>query len=446
MNRLFMVGMAITFVACQKDEVPFQNTLDKQIEQLLVDASPNQSMDYFRMPASTAFDQIPQDPQNPLTVEKVALGQMLFHETGLALAPKHELGRGTYSCASCHFAGAGFQAGRQQGIGDGGTGFGANGEARKHWVIYAENDIDVQPIRTPSAMNGAYQELQLWNGQFGATGGNVGTERSWTPGTPKETNLLGYQGLETQAIAGLSVHRMRIQEILLDEMGYRTMFDEAFPDIPASMRYTKEFAGLAIAAYERTILANQAPFQKWLNGDKNALNTKQKMGAMLFFGKAGCVNCHTGPALNQMDFYALGMQDLHEAVYTVHNANFDNVENLGRGGFTQKNEDLFKFKVPQLYNLKDSPFFGHGSSFTTVRGVIEYKNNAVAESTRVPVKQLADEFVPLGLSDEEIDELTAFVEEGLRDFFLQRYEPAKVLSGSCFPNSDPDSKSDLGCE
>ena len=55
---------------------------------------------------------------------------MLYHETGLGISPKLDIGKETYSCASCHFAAAGFQAGRFQGIGEGGLGFGVNGEGR----------------------------------------------------------------------------------------------------------------------------------------------------------------------------------------------------------------------------------------------------------------------------------------------------------------------------
>ena len=152
---------------------------------------------------------------------------------------------------------------------------------------YFPNELDVQPIRTPAALNTAYQELMLWNGQFGGTDGNAGTEAQWTEGTPKETNHLGYQGLETQAIAGLDVHRMVIDNDFLTEKGYLALFDAAFPDWPQEERYTRVTAGLAIAAYERTLLANQAPFQRWLQGNTGIMSPSEKRGAILFFGEAG---------------------------------------------------------------------------------------------------------------------------------------------------------------
>ena len=256
-------------------------------------------------------------------------------------------------------------------------------------------------------MNGAWQPNMLWNGQFGATHLNVGTESQWAAETPKEVNHLGYEGLETQAIAGLTVHRMDIDEDFCNTTSYKEYFEKAFPNLSGADLYTKENAGLAIAAFERTMLANEAPFQKWLRGNRNAMFEDEKRGAILFFGKASCVSCHTGPALNEMAFYAIGMGDLDgEGIYGTAP---DKSENLGRGGFTKNPADNFKFKVPQIYNLTDSPFYGHGGDFTSVKEVIEYKNQAIPRNSMVPASQLAEEFVPLGLTGEEIEHLTRFV-------------------------------------
>ncbi|MDG1262813.1 MAG: cytochrome c peroxidase, partial [Flavobacteriales bacterium] len=306
---------------------------------------------------------------------------------------------------------------------------------------YPSDSLDVQPIRTPTAMNGAYQEVMLWNGQFGATGPNVGTEDQWSPGTPIFNNNFGHHGLEIQAIAGLSVHRLVVDEQVCQDYGmYKDLFDIAFPDWPEATRYTARTAGMAIAAYERTILSNQAPWQDWLKGNTSAMSDSEKRGAIAFFGKAECGSCHNGPALNSMSFHALGMEDLTGA--DVVNGN-DN--DLGRGGFTQNPEDMYKFKTPQLYNLKDSPFYGHGGNFNSVHEVIEYKNNAVPQNINVPETQLAEEFQPLGLTESEIDDLTNFIEYALYDANLMRYTPSSVPSGNCFPNADAISIIDQGC-
>ncbi len=442
---LYFALLGVFLNACQNDETSSFDILDKELEARLGALSSGEGLEYFKMPASTDFDQIPQDPKNPLTTEKVALGKLLYHETGLALAPMKMIGKGTFSCASCHFASAGFQANRHQGISDGGIGFGANGEGRVKSELYQENELDVQPIRTPTAMNGAYQALMLWNGQFGAGDANVGTESQWTADTPKETNHLGYQGLETQAIAGLEVHRLIMNDTFLQAAGYQTLFDEAFPEVPKSVRYNREHMGLAIAAYERTILANQAPFQRWLAGDQQAMSSEEKKGAILFFGKAGCGDCHTGPALNSMTFYGYGMDDLFNCPEPTFKAGPNVSENLGRGGFTGKKEDEYKFKTPQLYNLIDSPFLGHGSSFRSVRDVVAYKNAGVPENNNAATENLAPQFQPLELSEEEVDLITLFIERSLYDINLKRYEPEALLSGQCFPNNDEMSRNQLGC-
>ena len=150
------------------------------------------------------------------------------------------------------------------------------------------------------------------------------------------------------------------------------MFDAAFPEFPESERYSKLTAGLAIAAFNRTLLANEAPWQDWLNGSYNAMTTQEKRGAILFLDKAKCINCHTGPALNSNDFYALGMGDINESAAVILDQNTFNNMKKGRGGFTNQTEDNYKFKVPNLYNLKDSPFYGHGSTFTSLNDVIAY--------------------------------------------------------------------------
>jgi len=430
-----------SFYSCAPDDDSAFNT-DEKLEVLLQARSFNQGIEYFKLPESEELNSIPQDPKNQLSAEKIKLGQLLFHETALAINPIKAEGTFTYSCASCHSAGAGFQASKAQGIGEGGIGFSNAGGDRTKNEAYEVSELDIQPVRTPTLLNGAYQECMLWNGQFGATGPNEDTQANWTPGTPKEINNLGYEGLETQAIAGLKVHRLDIDMNHLSQFGYKEMFDEVFPEFPLGNRYTKETAGLAIAAYERSVLANKAPFQQWLRGNQVALSENQKKGALLFFGKADCVKCHTGPALNSMSFHALGLNDLSGDVHGI----IDPATKKGRGGFTNNPDDDYTFKTPQLYNLENSKFYGHGASFTSIEEVIRYKNEGVAENSAVSTTQLSPDFKPLNLTDQEIDLIVDFISNGLNDINLQRYTPEIIPSGFCFPVADEQSKIDLGCD
>jgi len=434
----------LLLAGCQADE-SFDGGLDSELLEA-INAAGYGSADQYALPESTDYDAIPQDPNNPLTAEKIALGKLLFHETALGTDGRKAEMAGTYSCASCHHAAGGFQAGRWQGIGEGGVGFGDKGEGRTRSASMLPSDLDVQPLRSPTVLNSGYQKVMLWNGQFGATDQNEGTEAQWTAGTPKAVNALGFEGVETQAIAGLKVHRLQVNATLLDEYGYRDLFDEAFDDVPESERYNRTTAGLAIAAYERTVLANRAPFQDWLKGDNTAMSDAEKRGAMVFFGDAGCVSCHNGPSLASMSFHALGMADLHDNPEPVIGSSENQAAHKGRGGFTMRSEDMYAFKTPQLYNLKDSKFYGHGSSFRSIADVVDYKMKAEPQNARVGEAQLSPAFQPKQLTREQRSDLIAFLEDALHDPALARYEPEGLPSGHCFPNADALSRADQGCD
>jgi cytochrome c peroxidase len=393
-------------------------------------------LDNFQQPESDDYGAIPQDPANPLTAAKVELGRLLFHETGLATNPRDPSGQSTYSCATCHHAGAGFASGLRQAIGEGGSGWGQNGEGRLPASAYAQADLDVQGIRSPSVLNTAYQEVMGWAGSFGVRGPNRGTEAAWEGDPLLEVNKLGYDGLESQAISALMKHRMDSLQAspLATHPGYQALWTEAFPGEPISL----ERAGLAIAAYERTLLSNRAPFQRWLRGETVAMSDAEKRGALLFFDKAGCEVCHTGPALNQMAFYALGMPDM-EGPGVIGLA-----EPLGRGGFTGLSNEEYKFKVPQLYNLKDAPFYGHGGTFESLREVVEYYNDGIP-AVSLPAGRAPVFFRALDLTEREVDDLTRFLSESLRDPDLARYAPDTLPSGNCTPANDLQARADLGC-
>lgn len=449
---LFTLGIALNLTSCKTDidNNPEASELDISLTNSLETASNGIGKEYYILPESNDFAAIPQDPKNPLSDAKVELGKLLYHETGLGQNPVKLSGMNTYSCASCHHAAAGFQACVAQGMGEGGSGFGAFGESRKPDASYKTSQIDVQPIRSPSILNIAYQELVLWNGQFGATGANAGTESRWHSGVhPIAQNFLGFEGVETQALAGREVHRLVMDKIFMSNVGnYKQLYEKAFD--PASFynpTSLKNNSSLAIAAYERVVLANQSPFQLWLRGNNGAMSEDEKKGAVLFFGKGNCSSCHNGPSLANMEFHAYGMKDLENGQIgnsMVVNVNPNDVTHLGRGGFTGVDTEKYEFKVPQLYNLKDSPFYGHGASFSSVKEVIMYKNLAKKENDNVPDSYLSSQFKPLNLSSEEIDQLTVFIENALRDPNLTRYVPSKLPSGLGFPNNDKQTRVDLG--
>lgn len=442
-QTIILLTVLLSVVACTKDELI--NPLDAKLETALNRLSPEGSLEFFQLPESDDLGAIPAGRENPLTAEKVALGRLLFYETGIAQNAAYEVGKGTYSCSSCHVPASGFMPGRAQGIAEGGTGFGFSGEGRDRFNYYAPSEMDVQGARPLSLLNVAYVTNTAWSGKFGAYFANEGTEGRWgVDDEATEVNHLGLDGLESQNIEGLKIHRMDINDYVLDNLGYRAYFDQAFESWSEDERYSLKAASFAISAYLRTLTTTEAPFQKWLRGNYEALDTEEKRGAIVFFGKAGCYRCHKGPALNANEFYALGVNDLYESGL-AYNTDENDIRNFGRGAFTGRSEDMFAFKVPGIYNMGDTPFYFHGSSKRSLREVVEYFNAGIPENNRVPKENIAPHLRPLELSEQEISDLVSFLEDGLRDPNLTRFVPESVLSGNCFPNNDTDSKEDMGC-
>ncbi len=415
LTLFLLIATTSYFLACVHDP---EVTLDRQLLELLDNHSKTGSYTGYAMPESTDYAVLPnQDAKNPVTAAKVALGKMLFFETGLALEPKYNISKNAYSCSSCHNAARGFTAGRFQGIADGALGFGLSGETRTKNPLYEGDEVDAQGARPLPTINLTYITNALWAGSFGSFHVNEGTEAVWHQDTLIEINFKGLQGLEANNARALAVHRQVINKAVTDSLGYTEMFDAAFPEIPVSERYTRMTGSFAIAAYFRTILTNQAPFQRYVKNDKSAMTDQQKRGAVLFFDKAGCVNCHNSPSLNSdpHEFFALGVKNLYQSGHEVFRNPATDRRNLGRGGFTNRTEDMHKFKVPQLYNLRDVGFYFHGASKTSLREVVEYFNNGIPENPEVPGSQIPGFFRPLGLSSNEIDDLVEFLENGLFD-------------------------------
>ncbi len=441
-----LAGIVLFLASCEHEYV---TNLDKELISSLNLNSKTGSYTGYIMPSSSDYASLPnQDVKNPITAEKVALGKMLFFETGIGLAPKYPVSKEAYSCSSCHIPERSFTAGRFQGIADGAVGFGVSGEGRYKNPLYTGGEVDAQGARPLPVINTAYITNALWAGSFGSFNVNEGTEFAWSRDTLTEINFKGLMGLEANNERALIVHRQVINKAVTDSLGYTAMFDAAFPDIPVEKRYTLQIGAFAIAAYFRTILTNEAPFQKWLKGDVNAMTDQQKAGALVFFGKAGCVNCHNSPSLNSNphQFFSLGVKNQFQTGYAVFRTDRHDKRNLGRGGFTGLEEDMHKFKVPQLYNLKDFGFYFHGSSKTSLKDVVEYFNEAIPENPDIPISTITPLFIPLHLTQAEMDDLVEFLENGLYDPNMVRYKPEITMSGNCFPNNDIQSQEDMGCQ
>ena len=197
-------------------------------------------------------------------------------------------------------------------------------------------------------------------------------------------------------------------------------------------------------------MSQRAPFQRFLRGEDDAMSDKEVRGALSFFGSADCVACHTGPALNSMNFFSMGFEDMDQR-----KAKGDLLDrqlvvkendpaNQGRAEFTKNELEAFAFKVPQLYNLRDHAAFGHGLSYTTLREVVDHMNNGRSANNRVDTAGTL--LNSKGMSDDECSDLTSFIEDALHDPELHRFVPETVPSGKCGINGDPQSLNDLDCK
>ncbi|BAE50026.1 cytochrome-c peroxidase [Paramagnetospirillum magneticum] len=188
---------------------------------------------------------VPSPPDNPTTPAKVALGERLFHDKDLSL--DH-----TVSCASCHDLLGGAGGDRRA------TSLGIRG------IVGGRN--------APTVWNAAFQSRLFWDGRAGS----LEEQAMGPPLNPDEMGMPSAAAIEARIGASPS---------------YREAFAEAFgDDAPVTMRRITQ----AIAAFERTLVTNDSPYDRFVRGDDKALDPAQKRG-MWLFQSVGCVMCHSGP-------------------------------------------------------------------------------------------------------------------------------------------------------
>jgi len=258
--------------------------------------------------------------------------------------------------------------------------------------------------------------------------------------------------------------RQKVADILNATPPYRTLFAEVFPEVAHGGPIDFFMFGKAIAEFEFTLVFADAPLDRFARGDRGAMTESQKRGALLFFGRAGCISCHAvAGRANEMfsDFapHAIGVPQIAPFFGAGHgNVVFAGPgadEDFGLEEVTGRSEDRYKFRTAPLRNLALSPAFFHNGAFATLRDAIHFHTNVVAASRSyhpfragvpldltdrigppVPV-HLIDPLVrtPVPLAPAELDDLVAFVRDGLLDprvdpAHLCRLVPASAPSGS----------------
>jgi len=196
-----------------------------------------------------------------------------------------------------------------------------------------------------------------------------------------------------------------------------------------------EDMGKALAAFERTRLSTEAPFDRFLHGDEKALNASQRRGWALFTSKARCGSCHTyDPALplfgdnrfhntgagsGKPDFNQLAKRALESAAAS-NKAEIDKLaletdySELGRFLVTQKREDIGAFKTPFLRDVLLTGPYMHDGSMETLWDVVEFFSKGGVQNPFLDA-----EMKPLGLSANEVEDLVNFLGALTSDRFAE---------------------------
>ena len=286
---------------------------------------------------------VPVPKDNPQTAAKIQLGAKLYWDKRLSID-------NTVACVDCHHPQHGWSNGDRFATGVDGKKGGRS---------------------APTVLNTAYQQYQFWDGRAGTL-----EQQALGPiQNPIEMNL-SLDALEKK-LAGIK--------------GYVDEFQTVFGRAPH-----RDDVAKAIAAYERTVVSGNAPYDRFTAGDKTALSEPAQRGMKLFFGKARCSACHSGPNFTDNGFHNLGVG--------MHAKSPDE----GRQSQSKQLGDRGSFKTPTLRDIARTAPYMHDGSLKTLEDVVAYYNKGGEDNP-----QLDEEMAPLNLTAAEIADLIKFLKEGL---------------------------------
>jgi cytochrome c peroxidase len=327
------------------------------------------------------FPPMNQRANNPTTREKTELGRLLYFDPILS-------GDNTQSCATCHHPNLGFSDGRNLAMGVGGKGVGRERTGGK------------QIKRgTPTIWNAAFSHKLFWDGRA--------------------------DDLEDQARSPITAADEMNQnpDDLVKELKaipeYSGMFDKAFGGSNGS---AVTFANVtnAIASFERTIVSNNSPFDRYAAGDTSALTPEQRHGLTLFRSlKTRCFECHGFPTFANPDFKVIGVPPVNGQ---------EAKEDLGRAEIAGGDPYKHAFKVPTLRNIALTAPYMHNGRFQTLEEVISFYSVGGGMSFGMDLPNLDDKIRRFIISPEEKKALIAFL-HALSDETEKPAVPERVPSG-----------------
>ena len=280
--------------------------------------------------------QAPAPPDNPTTPERVALGRALFWDPILS-------GQKDVACATCHHPDFGYSDGLDLSIGVNGVGLGAGRS------FDAGHPHRLVKRNSQTVLNVAFNGLSAGSGA-----GPAEAPMFWD---------LRTRGLEAQALEPLKA----LEEMRGDAYGEDRALREVVARLSAIPEYQRLFArafgtspisegnlGRALAAFQRTLVASNSPFDRYLRGDSTALTADQIRG-MERFQSVGCVNCHNGPMFSDFTAHVLAVPDNRKLT-------------APDTGVSQS----YAFRTPSLRNLSVTAPYMHNGVFATLDQVTDF--------------------------------------------------------------------------
>jgi cytochrome c peroxidase len=181
---------------------------------------------------------------------------------------------------------------------------------------------------------------------------------------------------------------------------YSRLFRKVFKTKPSA-----ELLAKALAAFERTLETSNTPYDRFLDGDENAINESAARGRLLFIGKANCANCHAGDDFTADRFKNIGLYDGKD------------LNDRGRFDVTNDSAHLGLFRIPGLRNVAVTAPYMHNGIFKTLREVLEYYNRPDAIVNGALHRDLSLS-TPLNLSNAELTDLEEFLKTLTDDAFI----------------------------
>lgn len=219
---------------------------------------------------------------------------------------------------------------------------------------------------------------------------------------------------------------------LLEIPEYRAQFARAYPDVPEDQLSFVHAANSLSAFISDAYTLTDAPWDRFVAGEEDAVGIDALRGAKLFYGEALCSTCHSGTLMTDQEFYNLGVMPLGSGPASRQTTS----KKIDRGVAHRSlagGEDAFKFRTPPLRNVALTGPYMHTGVYNSLEAVIRHKNNTPVSLWNYDVRQLREEFMfeinndpeslmkveatldpmfrkPLGLTDEEVLDLVAFLE------------------------------------